>query len=542
MSDSKQNCPSCGHPVEKSARPPVPAQVSTASHVGVPRDSDPERCASCGAILARGAFDETKPAAHLAETVNAPTHGKADSADTAASFGPEFLAQYEMVRPLGRGGMGAVYLMRQVRLDRLVAVKVIRDDRFTEAQVQQLFIEARILAALNHPNIVTIHDVGTDGKIPHMVCEFVDGESLTYRLKRAPALSLPDMLLLVLQILDGLKAAHDKGIIHRDLKPDNVLLTRGGWPKINDFGLARSLTQSEGLLAGTISGTPRYMSPEQCRGLPTTAASDLYSLGVLLFELFTGHPPFRGPTTADYLYQHLHEPPPDIRSTLPDFPSTLQMLLTKTLEKDSALRLSDCLSCSKAVLDSYRALTSTRGPVAGSVTGGSAHRLGEFELLSRIGRGGMGVVYRAWQASLGRQVALKCLLQTHDANSQTRFLREIQALGRVENPHLVKVFTSGVDGDQLFYAMELVEGATLEAISDDLVGRSLSATEVTLPLFRESLDAAREKTRSAESPIDSQDGRSRKSPVIGPGTGSAGSSDDRSDADGYVRRVVELVL
>lgn len=272
-----------------------------------------------------------------------------------APFSQSFLQQYAVVNFLGQGGMGAVYLMRQMKLDRLVAVKVVRSDFLTEEEKQRLLREARVLAKLNHPSILSIYDIGVDGDIPYMVCEYVSGESLHARLHRDPGLTLAQSIRIAVHVLDGLRIAHKSGIAHRDLKPENILLTNEGKPKIVDFGLAKSQQIPSGASIGVIAGTPMYMSPEQARGMETNSASDIYSFGVVLFEMVTGQLPFPGPSTPDYLYQHMRQSPPLIRSISPNLPEALEAVISKALQKESANRLT-AVDCMKILADIYKGL------------------------------------------------------------------------------------------------------------------------------------------------------------------------------------------
>ncbi|MFE6762025.1 serine/threonine-protein kinase [Streptomyces sp. NPDC057689] len=228
--------------------------------------------------------------------------------------------RYRLVRQLGEGGMGQVWEARDEALGRLVAVKVIASltgggDRGDEARARFLR-EARITAALQHPHVVTVHDLGETetggGSAPFLVMELLRGETLDAVVRRGPV-ALPDAARWGAQVSDALAEAHDNGILHRDIKPSNILVTRVGTVKVLDFGIARaadpSRTANHLTRTGFIVGTPPYMAPEQARGHPE-ARSDLYALGCVLFELITGRPPFRAPDAVGYLTAHLTEEPP----------------------------------------------------------------------------------------------------------------------------------------------------------------------------------------------------------------------------------------
>jgi predicted Ser/Thr protein kinase len=241
------------------------------------------------------------------------------------------LGPYEIIAPLGAGGMGEVYRARDARLRRDVALKILPAEVATDPVRRQRFeLEARAVAALNHPNIVAVYDVGKG----YIVSELVDGQSL-----RGANLGLRKTIEVAVQIASGLAAAHDAGIVHRDLKPDNVVLTRDGRPKILDFGLAKvqgtlpvdaddTITQQTE--PGTVLGTPGYMSPEQVRGRVTDHRSDIFSFGVILYELFAGRRAFTGETSAEVITAILREEPPELPDTVP---AALRQVVAHCLEK-----------------------------------------------------------------------------------------------------------------------------------------------------------------------------------------------------------------
>ena len=238
------------------------------------------------------------------------------------------LGPYQIIGPIGAGGMGEVYRARDTRLDRDVAVKVLPAEVAHDAARRHRFEEeARAVAALNHPNILSVFDVGDD----YMVTEIVEGESL-----REAHLTQRKTVEVVAQIADGLAAAHDAGITHRDLKPDNVLLTRDGRVKILDFGLARvnasSAAQETRTVTdpGTVMGTPGYMSPEQVRGQVVDHRSDIFSLGIILYELLSGKRAFKGESSADMMTAILREDPPELPDSVP---LGLRQIVHRCLEK-----------------------------------------------------------------------------------------------------------------------------------------------------------------------------------------------------------------
>jgi serine/threonine protein kinase len=266
------------------------------------------------------------------------------------------LGPYEILAPIGAGGMGRVYKARDTRLGRVVAIKV-SDERFTE----RFDREARAVAALNHPNICTLYDVGPD----YLVMEFVDG---------APIAATGDfaaLLDLAIQTADGVAAAHALGLVHRDLKPDNILITRQRRVKILDFGLATAApwtvadaasTLTMGVTSpGTIVGTVSYMSPEQARGQLVDVRSDLWSLGVVLYEITTGRRPFEGPTAAVTFAEILKQAPVSVRSWNPAVPPEWEGIVTRLLEKDRELRYQ---SAPELLTDLRRVGSGARTPAA----------------------------------------------------------------------------------------------------------------------------------------------------------------------------------
>ncbi len=254
------------------------------------------------------------------------------------------LGPYEVIEQLGSGGMGTVYRAHDTRLGREVAVKVLREHLALDASAASRFErEARAIAALSHPNILAIHDFGTEGDVSYSVTELLEGETLRSRLDRE-SLTWRKAVEIAIAIGDGLGAAHDKGIVHRDLKPENVFLTSDGRVKILDFGLARlektdsapavtSAPTATETGAGTVMGTAAYMSPEQVRGFPVDARSDIFSFGSILYEMVTGRRAFPGRTSADSMAAILRESPPDPSETRPPIPVALSHILTRCLEK-----------------------------------------------------------------------------------------------------------------------------------------------------------------------------------------------------------------
>jgi serine/threonine protein kinase len=279
------------------------------------------------------------------------------------------LGTYEIVSPLGAGGMGEVYRARDIRLGRDIAVKVLPEGFAQNPdRLARFEREARALASLNHPNVAAIYGFEAAGGIPFLVLELVPGETLEERLGRG-RLPVEQVLSMGAQIAEALEAAHEQGIIHRDLKPGNVKVTPEGKVKVLDFGLAKTLAPSradssegptltsDGTRAGMILGTPAYMSPEQARGQTLDKRTDLWSFGCLLYALLTGRGPFAGPTASDTIAAILGKAPD--WSALPhDTPPLFRQLLHRCLEKDPSHRLRDA---GDARIEIEQALAEYRG-------------------------------------------------------------------------------------------------------------------------------------------------------------------------------------
>jgi serine/threonine protein kinase len=250
------------------------------------------------------------------------------------------LAQFEVQQLLGRGGFGEVYRARDTRLDRTVALKVLRPEVATEELRERLRREAVAASALNHPGICAVHDLVEAGGRLLIVMEMVEGRRLTDVLSRGP-LSPSEAIATVVEIADALGEAHRAGILHRDVKPANVMVGPGGHVKVLDFGLAKRTAGSDSAgreltREGTAVGTLSYMSPEQLLAGHVDERSDLFSLGVVLYEMVAGRRPFEGSSTIATADAILHSPPPPL--TTPAVPERLAAVVSRLLEKDPARR------------------------------------------------------------------------------------------------------------------------------------------------------------------------------------------------------------
>ena len=272
-------------------------------------------------------------------------------ADEQSDLTGHHIGHYKVISQIGRGGMGVVYLAQDKRLGRKVALKILpsyfnRD----HLRVRRFEQEARAASALNHPNILMIFDIGQVETTPFIATEFIEGETLRSRLARG-SLAIDEALELSIQVASALDAAHQAGIVHRDIKPENIMLRPDGYVKVLDFGLAK-LTEQQAhttnttaptigqidTAPGTIVGTANYLSPEQARGLEVDARADIFSLGVVIYEMVAGHPPFVGETTSDVIAAILKEEPRGLSEEAKDAPAELQQIVTKALRKNKEER------------------------------------------------------------------------------------------------------------------------------------------------------------------------------------------------------------
>ena len=260
--------------------------------------------------------------------------------------------RYEVRSLIGRGGMAEVHLGFDTRLSRVVAIKMLRRDLAQDSVFQARFRrEAQSAASLNHPNIVAVYDTGEEiiedatGRsiaVPYIVMEYVEGHTVKDLISDGTAVPINEAIEIVSGVLSALQYSHANHLVHRDIKPGNIMLTSDGKVKVMDFGIARALTDSQATMTQTnaVVGTAQYLSPEQARGETVDARSDLYSTGVVLFELLTGRPPFKGDSAVAVAYQHVEQIPPTPSSILSDIPDSLDRVVLKSLAKNREDRYS----------------------------------------------------------------------------------------------------------------------------------------------------------------------------------------------------------
>ncbi len=253
-----------------------------------------------------------------------------------ASLTGKTLGKYQITERLGRGGMAEVYKAYHPQLERYAAVKVLHGFLAEGEDFQARFQrEAKAIAALRHPNIVQIYDIDNDDDNYFMVMEFVDGGTLKDRLiQTSGPLAIKEMAHIFREVASALDYAHRHGVLHRDIKPANVLLDGSGRVVLTDFGIARIVSETQFTVTGTLVGTPAYMSPEQGKGMPIASPSDIYSLGIILYEMVTGKVPFDADTPLAVIHKHINEPLPSPRTIREDIPRVLEAVIVKALAKE----------------------------------------------------------------------------------------------------------------------------------------------------------------------------------------------------------------
>jgi serine/threonine-protein kinase len=250
-------------------------------------------------------------------------------------IGTVLSGRYKLEAKLGSGGMSTVYLARDTTLDRQVAVKILhREMSEQEDQLQRFRQEARAVAKLSHPNVVAVIDAGEDGGHPYIVFEYVEGETLKQRINRLGALDPQEALAYAIEIARGLTVAHNRKMVHRDIKPQNVLIDAEGRAKLTDFGISRQLEQDGMTATGRVLGTTDYVAPEQAMGHPVDQRSDVYSLGVVLYEMLIGQVPFHADSQVGVAMKHVNEELPDVQQRRPELSAAAAMVVERATAKD----------------------------------------------------------------------------------------------------------------------------------------------------------------------------------------------------------------
>ncbi len=467
-----------------------------------------------------------------------------------ASKKDRMVGPYRLVSRIGRGGQGAVWLAEDTRLGRRVALKILPTSRDDNREVVERFRrEARIAASLEHPNICPVYGANFDGNELYIAMKHVVGEPLSKTISRtwsdqaepeddefylslnsAESDELPvcrrsiatnrpsrgrllEFAKMACTVAKALHIAHEAGIVHRDIKPANIMIEDDGRPVVLDFGLARADQSMDKSLTriGDFMGTPAFMSPEQllANRIKLDRRTDVYSLGVSLFQCLSGVLPFSGVSSEELYNAILSRQAPDLHELNPDVPPALAAVVARSLAKDRNDRHADAAELARELEEVLAELqtdaaptendslqTATSNPAALTaaqdagpdrkvaapretpppvVRGDAATQAGswsDLRIIRELGRGGMGVVFEAEQLSLKRRVAVKVLAhhRLDESEARTRFIEEARLSSRLQHPNIVPIYNVGVEGDKLFYVMELVQGVGL-----DVVIRSLRA-------------------------------------------------------------------
>ncbi|HEX6152725.1 MAG TPA: protein kinase, partial [Solirubrobacterales bacterium] len=281
-------------------------------------------------------------------------------------IGTVLSGRYKLEAKLGSGGMSTVYLARDTTLDRQVAVKVLHREMSEQAdQLERFRQEARAVAKLSHPNVVAVIDAGEDGGHPYIVFEYVEGETLKQRINRVGALDAQESLAYAIEIARGLTVAHNRRMIHRDIKPQNVLIDSEGRAKLTDFGISRQLEQDGMTATGRVLGTTDYVAPEQAMGHPVDQRSDVYSLGVVLYEMLTGQVPFTADSQVGVAMKHVNEELPDVQQRRPELSAAAALVVERATAKDPDQRYQQV----GELIDDLATALEVEAARAGSTTG-----------------------------------------------------------------------------------------------------------------------------------------------------------------------------
>ncbi|MEW5961000.1 MAG: serine/threonine-protein kinase, partial [Chloroflexota bacterium] len=379
------------------------------------------------------------------------------------------LANFRIERSLGRGGMAQVYYGQDVKLQRPVAIKVI-DVRYrgNPAYAERFVREAQAVATWRHEHIIQIYYADDEDGLYYFVMEYIDGldlgQLIAQHRDKAELLPHAEVLRIGRAFASALDYAHKQGVVHRDVKPSNLMVASDGRVVLTDFGLAMDVEQGS---LGEVFGSAQYIAPEQARrSADAIPPSDLYSLGVILYELLTGRVPFDDPSPTAVALQHMTLDPPAPRELNPDLNEATAAVLLKALRKAPEERY----QTGKALIDALEQALQAADQPAGAALGAPPNLLGqqldEYRLEALEGQGGMARVYRGVDVRLNRRVAIKVIdtpFRT-DSDYVMRFQREAQAIAQLEHPHIVRLYRYGEALGVLYIAMQHIEGKNLHSL------------------------------------------------------------------------------
>jgi serine/threonine protein kinase len=277
------------------------------------------------------------------------------------------IGRYEILAELGKGAMGVVYRANDPMLSRTVAIKTINmssDPQEVAEYEARFYQEAKAAGGLNHPNIVTIHDIGKSGNVVYMAMEYLEGEELRTLMKAGEPLPVARAVEIAAQVAEGLAYAHQHGVVHRDVKPANIMILHSGPAKITDFGIARMRTAEVRTQTGVVLGSPRYMSPEQVAGKRAEPRSDIFSLGVIFYEMLTGKPAFTGDDITSVMYQILNVVPPAPSTINPGVPQVVDFIVAKALAKTPEDRYQDAAELARDLHESAKSVPAGPAPAS----------------------------------------------------------------------------------------------------------------------------------------------------------------------------------
>jgi len=368
---------------------------------------------------------------------------------------------YRIQEELGRGTVSTAYMAEDTARERRVTLKIIHPDLAREGQFTSRFAqEARLLTELDSPCAVRILDFGTDEGLDYVVMEYIEGTALSTMLRPLGTFRVKRALGIIRQVARGLEDAHDRGVVHRDIRPTNIMVAADGVARVMDFGLAAGADLNR-LSASGVVGTPHYLAPELApAGRQADIRADIYSLGVVLFEMLTGQRPYEADDAADIVRKHVQEPVPSVRQFNEEIPEEVDDLMRKCLAKEPRDRFQTPTELLRAIDEALE----EKEPGLGLERLLTGRTLGQCRLLEQLGSGGMATVYKAYQPSLDRYVAVKVLPPSlaRTPGFAARFRREARAIARLNHPNILPVYDSGQEGELSYIVMRYVEEGTFQ--------------------------------------------------------------------------------